>query len=514
VRGSGGGVGAPRRHDNDTRRKAPIVSIVALLGSVPMAAVPPDRFEPLIGAGAYRRLTERFARARDLLGGHAMWNVNSTSRGGGVAEMLVSLLAYARGAGIDGRWEVIDGDESFFRVTKRIHNNLHGAAGDGLPLDEAAREVYESVTHAAGEELADRVVPGDIVLLHDPQTLGMIPVLKRRGVPVVWRCHVGADSSASIMHAAREFLRGYVRQADAYVFSRRPYVWEGLDPGKTVLIAPSIDAFSPKNHDLSGDQVTGILAAAGLQGTVPAGDPSFVRMDASPGRVERHAETDEVRSLQPDDTVVLQVSRWDRLKDPLGVIDGFVRHVLPRSTAHLVYAGPSVESIADDPEGKGVLEEARERFAALPSQARERVHLVTLPMTDLEENAAIVNALQRRAQVVVQKSIAEGFGLTVAEAMWKRRPVVAGRIGGIQDQITDGRSGRLVDPRDLAAYGDAVAGLLDDPHFAVSMGERARLRVRERYLGTRSLLQYIALFERVLLGEGLPAEASEASGYA
>ncbi|MFD2420843.1 glycosyltransferase [Amycolatopsis pigmentata] len=487
---------------------------MALLSSVPIAAVPPDRFEPLIGPAAYRRLTERFARARDLLGGHAMWNINSTSRGGGVAEMLVSLLAYARGAGIDGRWEVIEGDEPFFRVTKRIHNQLHGEEGDGLPLDQAARERYESVTHAAGEELASRVAPGDIVLLHDPQTVGMIPALKRRGVPVVWRCHVGADGSNSLMSTARNFLRDYLRQADAYVFSREQYVWEDLDPGKTVLIAPSIDAFSPKNQELSGSQVAGILAAAGLQEAVAAGDPSFVRMDGSPGRVERHAEVDEWRRLRPDDTVVLQVSRWDRLKDPLGVIDGFVRYVLPRSTAHLVYAGPSVESVADDPEGKGVLEEASARFASLPSRDRERLHLATLPMADFEENAAIVNALQRRAQVVVQKSIAEGFGLTVAEAMWKRRPVVASRIGGIQDQIVDGRSGRLVRPRDPAGYGEAVRGLLDDPGYAASMGEEAYRRVRGGYLGTRSLLQYIALFERVLVGEGPPADASLESGYA
>jgi trehalose synthase len=487
---------------------------VPLLTSVPIAALPLERFESVIGGVAYRRLLERFARGRELLDGHAMWHVSSTARGGGVAEMLVSLLAYGRGAGIDQRWEVVEGNEPFFTVTKRIHNNLHDATGDGLPLDDEAREVYESIAHGAGEELAERIVPGDVVLLHDPQTAGMIPVLKRLGVPVVWRCHVGIDTPNSITHRAWGFLRRYVQAADAYVFSRRQYVWDDLEPGKTVLIAPSIDAFSPKNQALSDGQVAGILAAAGLQEEASADDASFVRMDTSPGRVERRVEADEGRRLRPDDVVVLQVSRWDRLKDPIGVIDGFVQHVLPRSNAHLVYAGPSVDAIADDPEGKEVLEEARARFASLPRAARERVHLVTVPMSDVEENAAIVNALQRRANVVVQKSIAEGFGLTVAEAMWKARPVVASRIGGIQDQVENPRSGILVPPRDLAAYGHAVVDLVSNAELAREMGRNARGRVRDNFLGTRSLLQYIALFERLVVGEGRPAEVSEPSGYA
>jgi trehalose synthase len=486
-----------------------------LLTSVPIAALPLERFGSVIGEKAYRRLVERLVRGRELLDGHAMWHVNSTSRGGGVAEMLVSLLAYARGAGIDQRWEVIEGNEPFFVVTKRIHNNLHGAVGDGLPLDEEARRAYEAVTYAAGEALASRISPGDVVLLHDPQTAGMVPVLKKLGVPVVWRCHVGIDTADAVTRSAWAFLRDYVRQADAYVFSRRQYVWDELEPDKTVLIAPSIDAFSPKNQDLSAGQVAGILAAAGLQedGAGPGVDPWFIRMDTSPGRVERRAEADEVRRLRPDDVMVLQVSRWDRLKDPVGVIHGFVKHVVPCSAAHLVYAGPAVEAIADDPEGKAVLDDAREYFAALPGWAQERIHLVTLPMADVQENAVIVNALQRRACVAVQKSLAEGFGLTVAEAMWKARPVVASRIGGIQDQIEDGRSGRLVDAQDLAAYGSAVTDLIADCTLASTMGRQARQRVRSSFLGTRSLLQYIALFERLVLGQGLPAEVSLPSGY-
>jgi trehalose synthase len=215
--------------------------------------------------------------------------------------------------------------------------------------------------------------------------------------------------------------------------------------------------------------------------------------------VDRRAELLEESSLSSDDPVVLQVSRWDRLKDPLGVIRGFAEHVAPETQAHLVYAGPAVEAVADDPEGAEVLAEAEDAWRSLDAPVRARVHLACLPMDDGDENAAIVNALQRHAAVVVQKSIAEGFGLTVAEAMWKARPVVASRIGGIQDQIEDGVSGELIDdPRDLAAYGAAVSDLLRDPVAAERVGAEAQRRVRARFLGSRSLDQYFELISKVL----------------
>jgi trehalose synthase len=173
--------------------------------------------------------------------------------------------------------------------------------------------------------------------------------------------------------------------------------------------------------------------------------------------------------------------------------------------AHLVYAGPDVESVADDPEGLRMLRESIALRAALPAEARSRVHLASLPMEDLDENAFVVNALQRHASVVVQKSLAEGFGLTVAEAMWKARPMVASRVGGIQDQIVDGDSGVLLDdPRDLAAFGAAVIALLGDPPRAGRMGERARERVRDRFLNARTLLDYLRVI-RPLLAAGAAA---------
>jgi trehalose synthase len=207
------------------------------------------------------------------------------------------------------------------------------------------------------------------------------------------------------------------------------------------------------------------------------------------------------------DRLVVQVSRWDGLKDPVGVIRGFADHVAPHTDAHLVLAGPAAEAVSDDPEGDQVLRDSLLAWEFLPPPVRDRVHLATLPMKDTEENATLVNALQRKAEVVVQKSLAEGFGLTVAEAMWKGRPVVASRIGGIQDQIEDGRTGLLIsDPRDLAEYGAAVRSLLDDPERAARMGAAARERVRDYFLGPRHLMQYGELLERLVSPTGATAQ--------
>jgi trehalose synthase len=283
------------------------------------------------------------------------------------------------------------------------------------------------------------------------------------------------------------------------VFSRPAYAWEGLDERRIMVIPPSIDAFSPKNQVMSFTGVTAVLRAAGL-----AADhhhlsrAAFERLDGSVGKVERRARMIEEHALRLDTPLVLQVSRWDRLKDPLGVLSGFAEHVQAGEDPHLVLAGPDVAAVADDPEGAEVLAEVEEVWAGLPRAIRRRVHLALLPMDDADENAILVNALQRRADVVVQKSIAEGFGLTVAEAMWKGRPVVASHVGGIQDQIEDGVTGYLVEPHDLDAFGARISDLLADPHAAERMGEAAQLRVRDHFLGARHLGQYVELLERVL----------------
>lgn len=469
------------------------------LTHVPVGSLPPERFAEVLTGTDGEAFLQAATRAFGALQGRVVWNVNSTATGGGVAEMLRSLLAYARGGGVDARWVAIGGEPEFFRLTKRLHNQLHGVPGDGGLLGDAERAVYAHVLEAAAAELVPLVAPGDIVMVHDPQPAGLSGPLVEAGAHVVWRCHIGLDQPNDVMRRAWDFLRPAVEPAHAYVFSRESFVWEGLDRDRVQVIAPSIDAFSAKNQELSDRAVTAILGVAGIIADGDRTDATFTREDGTPGRVDRPAQLFQDGPVPDGAPIVTQVSRWDRLKDPIGVITGFADHVDPALGAHLVYAGPAVAAVADDPEGAEVLQEARETWEALPAAARARVHLVCLPMDDGEENAAMVNALQRRSDVVVQKSLAEGFGLTVAEAMWKSRAVVASRIGGIQDQIDDGTSGVLLDDaRDLPAYGAAVAGLLDDGAAAARMGAAAKERVRDSFLGPRHLTQYVELFDRLI----------------
>ena len=468
-----------------------------------VVAIPPrspDRFRAVLAPEQIERLERAIDEGRRLLDGHVVWNVNSTAKGGGVVELLRPLVGYARGAGVDARWVVIEGTPEFFAVTKRIHNRLHGAEGDGGALDAEARRVYESVLAENLTGFPGDVRPGDVVIVHDPQPAGLIGAFKERGAAVIWRCHVGIETPNDLTREAWAFLRPYVHDADVYVFSRESFAWEGLDRERLVVIHPTIDAFAPKNVDIDRDAVRAILAVTGLVPDAGGSAPiTFERQDGTVGRVERRARLIEDAPLAPGTPVVLQVSRWDALKDPIGVIRGFAEHVPAATGAHLVYAAPDVESVADDPEGARVLREAIELRETLPEAARSRIHYASLPMEDLDENAMMVNALQRHARVVVQKSLAEGFGLTVAEAMWKARPVVASRIGGIQEQIVDGDSGVLLDdPRDLAAYGAAVTALLDDEQRAERMGARARERVRDRFLNARALIDYGNVIRSVL----------------
>jgi trehalose synthase len=470
------------------------------LQQVDIAPLAPERFETVLNHERFEEFTAAIVRARETFAGRRIWNINSTAKGGGVAEMLRSLLAYAQGAGVDARWLVIGGDAPFFRVTKRIHNRLHGARGDGGDLGDTERGAYEGALRRSAEELGSLIEPGDVVLLHDPQTAGLIAAAKELATAVIWRCHVGLDRPNDLAREAWRFLIPYVSLADAYVFSREAFEWEGLDDARMTIIPPSIDAFSPKNQDMDRSAVDAILATTGLIQAEATTAARFVRIDGSQGTVERASRYEDGGAPPTDATrLVVQVSRWDRLKDPVGVIQGFVDHVAPDTDAHLIVAGPEVTAVSDDPEGVEVLAEAHEVWSGLPSDLQPRVHLACLPMEDGEENAAMVNALQRRADVIVQKSLAEGFGLTVAEGMWKGRPVVASRIGGIQDQITDGETGLLLDdPTDLAEYGAAVKKLLADTDLATEMGTRAQQRVRDDFLGARHLMQYVDLISKLL----------------
>jgi trehalose synthase len=476
------------------------------LTHVPVAPLPPERFRELLGE-RYRELEEVIVRGREFFAGRAVWHINSTARGGGVAELLQSLLAYARGGGVDTRWVVIGGSPEFFQITKRIHNHLHGSAGDGGSLGAAEHAVYEETLHDSAVELAQTVAPDDIVFLHDPQTAGLVDPVRETGATVVWRCHVGLDLPNDLARHAWDFLRPYVEEAHAYVFSRKEFVWEGLDSDKVWIVAPSIDAFSPKNQDLGDEAVRAILAVAGVRqdGDADASKATFTREDGSPARVDRAAQMFQDEPVPDVAALITQVSRWDRLKDPMGVVRGFVEH-LDDPEARLLLAGPSVAAVTDDPEGAEVLAEVDQYRLELDPAVRRRVHLATLPMDDVQENAAIVNAIQRRSDVVVQKSLAEGFGLTVAEAMWKSRPVVATRRGGIQDQIVDGESGLLLDdPHDLEAMGRALDRLLGDREYASGLGTAARQRVEDQFLGTRSLIQYEQLLGELLRHVGAAA---------
>jgi trehalose synthase len=472
---------------------------------VEVSSMSPERFRSVLAPARYEQFERGMQHGRELLAGRVVWNINSTARGGGVAELLASLVPYARGGGVDARWLVVEGPQQFFDITKRIHNWLHGNIGDGGELDQEAREIYERAVSANVAVLCERVRQGDVAIVHDPQPAGLIGALRDVGAAVIWRCHVGLDFPNERTRQAWAFLRRYIADADAYVFSRASFAWENLDPERIVVIPPSIDVFSPKNEDLDRQAVLDILRTCGVLagGTGPAGG-TFHRQDGTPGRVDRHAELFEDRPLEPGMPVVLQISRWDSLKDPLGVIRGFADHVPAGTDAHLVCAGPAVTSVTDDPEGGLVLSEANALRESLDAQARSRVHLAAIPMEDPEENAIIVNALQRHATVIAQKSLAEGFGLTVAEAMWKARPVVASRIGGIQSQIVDGESGVLLDdPRDLEAFGAAITDLLLDRPKATKIGERARERVRDEFTSPRSLLDYLAVIDSVLERRGI-----------
>jgi trehalose synthase len=469
------------------------------LQRVPIEAMDLRRFEPMISTDEYQDVIALISRAAGALHGRVIWNVNSTASGGGVAELLRTLLGYSRGGGVDARWLVLSGGSAFFDVTKRIHNNLHGFDGDGRGLTDAERAIYEGTLAENAAELVPLIRPEDIVILHDPQTAGLVDAVRRTGAAVIWRCHIGVDHPNPRVRRAWSFMRRYVHHADAYVFSRAQFTWDGLDPRKVAVIHPSIDPFSAKNQDQTPAQTVGILTRAGILADGGPENATFTQADATPGRIDRSAALLETEQMTRGDRFIVQISRWDELKDPVGVMEGFARHVADRTDAHLVLAGPAGESVIDDPEGTAVIGRVRDAWHALPAAIQSRVHVASLPMADTGENAAIVNALQRRAAVVVQKSVAEGFGLTVAEAMWKERAVVASAVGGIQDQIVNGESGVLLsDPRDLEAFGNAVAGLLADRGRAERLGFAAHARIRDEFLAPQQLGRHFELIDRIL----------------
>ncbi len=463
------------------------------LEEVRIGPAPLARLESLIGPDRTARLESAADEARELLGGHAVFNVNSTAKGGGVAELLQTLLANVNAFGIAARWLVIEGDAAFFTLTKRIHNHLYGTPGDGGPLGAAEHVTYEATTDRNVDGVLERVRPGDVVLLHDPQTAGLARPLLAAGIPVVWRCHVGLEREDEWSQSGWSFLRPYLEDVPHFVFSCEQFAPPWVPRDRLSVIPPSIDPFSAKNDDMSPHDVELTLQRVGLLSGGDGEDPApFARRDGSFGRHTRSADLLGTGSPPPPEVpVVLQASRWDSLKDMSGVMTAFAEAVSMMGDAHLVLTGPSADGVADDPEAAAVLAECLSTWRSLPAATRERIHLASISMVDPDEASSTVNAMQRHATVVTQKSLAEGFGLTVMEAMWKSKPVVASAVGGIVDQIAPGETGHLVDdPRDLATFALRIAELLADPAEVERMGRNARTRVHREFLGDRHLEQW------------------------
>ncbi|ANZ35373.1 hypothetical protein BBK82_03990 [Lentzea guizhouensis] len=456
---------------------------------VPIGAAPLTPYREVFGDERLEALRDRAGEVSGALHGRTVWNINSTAAGGGVAELLHALLPLARAVGIDTRWLVIDGDTEFFAIAKRLCTRLYGAPGDPAPLGPDQLQHYRVITELEGTALAARVRPGDLVVVHEAQPAGLVDVARRLGAIAVWRRHIGRDEPNEHTEEGWAFLRRFVENADASVFLTDSACPEWAP--RPHIIPPSIDPCAPKNMELTDEQTLAILRCTGIV----AGEGSSLTIRPPVGEIitVRH-EAVVVREEAPsaDVPMVVQVSRWDELKDMAGVLRAFLDADVENS--YLTLAGADVVGVADDPDAGRFWDECVEQWKALPVEQRRRVQLLCLPMRDLRENALVVNALQRHATAVVQKSIAEGFGLTATEAMWKGKPLVASAVGGLREQIVHGESGLLVDdPYDLATTAKLIRQVLTDPELAARLGEGARRRVDECYLPDRHLSDWASL---------------------
>ena len=384
-----------------------------------------EDYEPLIGAEAVDRLLKKVEALRDL---HLV-NVNSTYYGGGVAELLSSLTLLMNASGIRTGWRVIEGRPDFFSITKKMHNALQG--GD-ISLTDMKMQIYEEVVF---ENAARLHLDHDVVIVHDPQPLPLIKHFRKKA-PWIWRCHV------DLSHPHPEvwdYMAPMVERYDAVVMSLPEYAQKLSAPQRFIM--PAINPFSTTNKDLSDAEI----------------DDRFSRYD-----------------IPTDLPLVVQVSRFDKWKDPQGVVDAF-RIARKQVDCTLVLVG---NVATDDPEGQEV-------FASLCQCAEDRIRVLSV------QDTALVNALQRRAAVVLQKSLREGFGLTVTEAMWKGAAVIGGNVGGIKHQIEHGVNGYLVNNVDEAAA--CMGALLKDRKLRERMGRKARESVRNRFLMTRLMEEWLDL---------------------
>jgi trehalose synthase len=387
-------------------------------------------YEEIVG----REIIEELYLVADRVGRRCLQNVNSTPVGGGVAEILTRMVPLLRDLGVDARWDLIKGGQAFFEVTKAFHNALHG---NHVEITEKMFEVYKANLEA---NLREMHFVGDVVFIHDPQPAGLILRRKDVGRKWVWRCHV--DVSAP-NRQVWNFFRPYIEQYDAAVFSMPDFAQQL--PIDQFMVAPSIDPLGDKNKDLDDNYIHSVL---------------------------------EKYYIDPKRPVLTQISRFDRLKDPLGVIAAY-RMIKRRTDCQLVLAGGGA---TDDPEGVQVLQEVKEEAANDPD-----IHILLLPpFSDVE-----INAIVRGSTIVLQKSIREGFGLTVSEALWKRKPVIGSAVGGIKLQIINGLTGFLIHSPEGAA--NRALQLLRDKELRERMGEYGHLHVKQNFLLTRHLKDYLLL---------------------
>ena len=392
-----------------------------------------DRYAEVTGPEVIHHLQQLAAPLK----GAKVVHVNSTREGGGVAEIMRKLIPLKRALGIDASWEVIRGGAAFYECTKGFHNGLQGIR---RPMSQSLLDEYEKVNAANAEELRGRLEEADFVVIHDPQPAPLLSHCAGRRGRWLWRCHIDAS------HPYRpvwKYLRQWLTPYDASIFSIPQFAQ--LLPHPQYIVAPSIDPLSEKNCDLSEEELEAVRQRFGLDPELP---------------------------------MILQVSRYDRFKDPLGVVQAY-RLASKLTPLQLVLAGGGA---SDDPEGEAVLDEVRQAVAGDP-----RVKVLLLP-ADAHHT---INALQRIADIVLQKSIREGFGLTVAEAMWKGKPVIGGDTGGIRLQVFDHYTGFLVRTPEGAAL--RIRYLLHRRELLKEMGQRARRFVGENYLITRHLREYLAM---------------------
>jgi len=388
-------------------------------------------YVPIVGRSAIEELRALAER----LSGKVIQNINSTFTGGGVAEILTRMVPLLNQLGVDAQWTTITGHKDFFDVTKKFHNALHGRKED---ISSEDFSVFLEVSKKNIEELR---FGGDIIFVHDPQPVALIAKKKELGGKWIWRCHIDVSNPDNRVW---EFLRDFVIEYDAAVFSA-PNFSQQL-PIRQFMISPSIDPLSDKNKELPSEIIDSVLNKYGLD---------------------------------KDKPIIAQISRFDYLKDPIGVIQVF-EMVRKSIDCQLVLAGGTA---TDDPESEKVLEEVREQASGKPD-----IHILLIPPeSDIE-----INALQQAAAVILQKSIKEGFGLTVTEALWKGKPVVASAVGGIHLQVKNKLTGLLCHSVEGAAY--AVKRLLSNKEYAAWIGKNAREHVRQNFLITRHLKDYLLLF--------------------